>query len=66
MASIPELTRLLAAIHLRAHQGLALDRDPERIVLLVDEVNPIVNGGREIQHVPKAIARARRTAQGAA
>ena len=53
----------LAKLRLGAHEGVAFDGDLERIELFVDEIHAIMNGGREIQDVPEAFARPRRTAQ---
>src|SRR6202021_60604 len=49
---------------MRQHQLFAFDRDVEFFKLAVDEVDAIVNGGREAQDLKEPIARRRRPAEG--
>ena len=47
-----------AALRLLTHHVLAIDRDVEKLELPVDQIDAIVNGGREAQDLPKAVAHA--------
>ena len=48
---------------LLAHEILALDGDLEKVVPLIDQVQPVEDVGSEEEHLPEAVAGRGRTTQ---
>jgi len=58
-----EQKRSAAALHRRAHELLAFDRDVEQLVAPACEIQPVENGDGECKHLPVPLAERRLTAE---